>query len=227
MSNQYPQPGPGGPQQPWQGGPQQPWQQQSPPWQQPGQGNQQQPRQGSPQQPWQGGPPPRKKRHVGRNALISAASVIVLIGVISAISNSGKPSKAADTPVSGTGTTPTMPATTAPATTAPAGPTMSVPHEQAVESAKGYLTMGQGFSRYGLLQQLTSSSGEGMARPDALFAIGFLHPNWDRQAVESAKGYLKMGEGFSRSSLFQQLTSTSGEGFTPAQANFALRKVGM
>jgi Host cell surface-exposed lipoprotein len=218
LSNQYPQPGPGGPQQPWQGGPQQPWQQQ------PGQGNQQQPWQSPPQQPWQGGPPPRKKRHVGRNVLIGAASVIVLIGVISAISNSGKPSKAADTPVSVTGRTV---APTTQATTAPVGPTMSVPHEQAVESAKGYLTMGQGFSRYGLLQQLTSSSGEGMARPDALFAIRFLHPNWDRQAVESAKGYLKMGEGFSRSSLFQQLTSTSGEGFTPAQANFALRKVGM
>jgi hypothetical protein len=103
---------------------------------------------------------------------------------------------------------------------------MSMAEQQAVESAKGYLAMGQGFSKAGLLNQLTSSAGEGFAVADANFAIRYLHPNWNAQAVESAKGYLAMG-GFSRASLIQQLTSSSGEGFTKAQAEYAVAKVGL
>jgi hypothetical protein len=37
---------------------------------------------------------------------------------------------------------------------------------------------------------------------------------------------MKMG-GFSASSLTQQLTSDSGDGFTPAQAAYAVAKVGL
>lgn len=102
---------------------------------------------------------------------------------------------------------------------------MTSGQQQAVESAQNYLSMGQGFSREGLLNQLTSSSGEGFSKSDAEFAINYLHPNWDEQAVESAKNYLGMGQGFSRSELIQQLTSSSGEGFTQAQAEYAVNKV--
>jgi hypothetical protein len=110
----------------------------------------------------------------------------------------------------------------APVTTAPAAPAMSTAEQQAVDSAQSYLAMGQGFSKAGLLNQLTSSAGAGFAVADANFAISYLNPNWNAQAVESAKGYLAMGQGFSKAGLLNQLTSSSGGGFTDADANFAI-----
>lgn len=110
---------------------------------------------------------------------------------------------------------------------APASPAMTIGQQQAVDSAQNYLSLGQGFSEQGLLNQLTSKYGEGDTQADAEFAISYLHPDWDQQAVESAKNYLSLGEGFSRASLYQQLTSSYGAGFTPAQADYALSKVGM
>jgi hypothetical protein len=61
---------------------------------------------------------------------------------------------------------------------------------------------------------------------DAEFAINYLKPDWDAQAVMAAKGYLALG-GFSSSSLTQQLTSSDGDGFTQAQAEYAVAKVGL
>ena len=43
---------------------------------------------------------------------------------------------------------------------------------------------------------------------------------------DAAKGYMQMG-GFSASSLTQQLTSDAGDGFTEAQAEYAVAKVGL
>lgn len=44
----------------------------------------------------------------------------------------------------------------------------------------------------------------------------------EQQAVDSAQNYLSDGQGFSQAGLFNQLTSSSGEGFTAADANFAI-----
>ena len=71
--------------------------------------------------------------------------------------------------------------------------------------------MGSGFSAYSLAQQLTSSSGNGFEPADAQFAINYLNPDWDAQAVDAAQGYMKMAG--SVLSLTQQLTSDSGDGF--------------
>jgi hypothetical protein len=100
---------------------------------------------------------------------------------------------------------------------------MTVSQQQAVDAAREYLTEGEGFSYEGLLQQLTSSAGNGFSKSDAQFAIGHLNPDWDQQAVEAAKGYLTEG-GFSQSSMTQQLTSSYGSGFTQAQAEYAVSK---
>jgi Host cell surface-exposed lipoprotein len=102
---------------------------------------------------------------------------------------------------------------------------MTPSQQQAVDSAQSYLSDGEGFSEYSLLNQLTSSSGDGFSQADAQFAINYLHPDWYVQALESAKGYMSDGEGFSRSSLLEQLTSTSGDGFTQAQAQYAVNAV--
>lgn len=125
------------------------------------------------------------------------------------------------------------PATSAPATSAPAAPatpaspSMTAAQAQAVQAAQGYLDLGTGFSYQGLLKQLTSSYGSGFSASDATFAIRYLHPDWDQQAVEAAKGYLALGTGFSRASLITQLTSAYGSGFTYAQAVYAAGKAGL
>jgi hypothetical protein len=103
---------------------------------------------------------------------------------------------------------------------------MTTAQQQAVDSAHSYLSMGSGFSHESLLQQLTSSAGSGFSVADATFAINYLNPDWDAQAVEAAQGYMQMG-GFSASSLTQQLTSDAGDGFTQAQAEYAVNKVGL
>jgi hypothetical protein len=102
---------------------------------------------------------------------------------------------------------------------------MTVSEQQAVESAQSYLNLDAGFSRLGLLQQLTSKYGAGFSAADAAFAVNYLHPDWNAQAVESAEGYVKNVGGFSRDSLLQQLTSSYGAQFTPAQAQYAVSKV--
>ena len=43
-----------------------------------------------------------------------------------------------------------------------------------------------------------------------------------QQAVDAAQSYLSMGSGFSQYSLAQQLTSSSGNGFSQADAQFAI-----
>ena len=109
----------------------------------------------------------------------------------------------------------------------PTAPAMTAGQQQAVAAAQSYLDLGSGFSYSGLLKQLTSQYGSGFSQADAKFAIAKLHPDWDAQAVEAAKGYLQLGTGFSHDSLYQQLTSSYGSGFTPAQADYALRVVGL
>ncbi len=86
--------------------------------------------------------------------------------------------------------------------------------------------MGTGFSEQGLLKQLTSSAGNGFTEAQAEYAISNLHPDWNAQAVDAAKGYMQIG-GFSRASLIQQLTSSYGSGFTEAQAEYAASQVGL
>jgi len=63
---------------------------------------------------------------------------------------------------------PAAPATSAPA--APAGPTVS--QQQALDSAQSYLSDGQGFSRAGLIDQLTSPYGEQFTYAQAVYAAG-------------------------------------------------------
>jgi hypothetical protein len=119
------------------------------------------------------------------------------------------------------------PAASAPAASAPATPSMTAAQAQAVQAAQSYLALGSGFSYESLLKQLTSSYGDGFSVADATFAINYLKPDWDQQAVEAAKGYLALGTGFSRDSLIQQLTSSYGDGFTQSQADYAVAKVGL
>lgn len=100
--------------------------------------------------------------------------------------------------------------------------------QNAHASALSYLQTSS-FSRRGLLEQLTSSAGEGFPRRDAEFAVERVEKegmvNWNERAAQSAKQYLKTSS-FSRAGLLEQLTSSAGEGFTQSQALYGLKAVG-
>lgn len=96
------------------------------------------------------------------------------------------------------------------------------PQKNAVRSAKQYLSI-QGFSRSGLIQQLSSDYGEGYNVADARVAVDSLNVDWNRQAVRSAKQYLSI-QGFSCKRLIDQLSSSAGDGYTHSQANYGARQ---
>ena len=208
---------------PWNTGqqqwPQQPFQQQAYPGQQ-----WQAPPGASPawQQP---SPPHRRKTPVNRGCLAIAGGIcaLIVVAIIAAAlaSGGGKPHRR-------------HPDAAAPPSSRPA-PTYSAPpsqrytpaQAQAIESARNYLAMGNGFSRKGLIKQLSSHYGDGFPRKTAVFAVSHLNVNWRHQAVLSAKGYLKLGEGFSCASLTEQLDSSYGDQYMPAQARYAAKAVGL
>ncbi|WIB70999.1 Ltp family lipoprotein [Curtobacterium sp. MCBD17_026] len=108
----------------------------------------------------------------------------------------------------------------------PAEASGTVGQLQAAAAAKSYLDSGMGFSAASLLQQLTSSAGNGFAQADAQWAIDHSGADWNAQARAAAKGYLDSGMGFSEASLNGQLTSSAGNQFTPEQAQYAVAKAG-
>ncbi|GLS05961.1 hypothetical protein GCM10007860_31250 [Chitiniphilus shinanonensis] len=98
------------------------------------------------------------------------------------------------------------------------------PQKNAVRSAKQYLSM-QGFSRDGLIQQLSSDFGDGYKVADATVAVDSLNIDWNKEAVRSAKQYLSM-QGFSCKGLIQQLSSSAGDRYTVSQATYGAQKSG-
>lgn len=99
------------------------------------------------------------------------------------------------------------------------------PQNNAVRSAKQYLSM-RGFSRNGLIHQLSSDYGDGYNIADATAAVDSLNIDWNNQAVRSAKQYLSM-QGFSCKGLIQQLSSDAGDKYTVSQATYGARQAGV
>lgn len=96
----------------------------------------------------------------------------------------------------------------------------SAAQQNAIRRAKEYLAM-QGFSRDGLIQQLSSRAGEGYAEADAIIAVDSLTVNWQAEALESAKEYVS-ARAFSREGLIRQLSSSAGEKHTLQDATNAV-----
>jgi hypothetical protein len=110
-------------------------------------------------------------------------------------------------------------------THAPPKPKYTVAQQNAIRTAKSYLQL-SGFSRAGLIEQLSSTAGSGFRRKDAVFAVNHIKVNWNYQAVRAAKAYLELS-GFSRAGLIEQLSSSAGGQFTLAQATYAVNHVGL
>jgi len=114
------------------------------------------------------------------------------------------------------------PAPTPPPT--PSGPTLTAQQQRAADAARQYLSI-DGFSRQGLIDQLSSSYGDGYSVPDATVAVDSLNEDWNVEAVKAAKNYLAM-EPFSCNGLIQQLDSSYGDKFTVAQATYGAQHAG-
>jgi hypothetical protein len=201
---------------------------QQPAWQQPVQQPWQlpvQPYRAPAQQPWQPPKPPRKNRAglIGCASLSGVVFVILLAVALSTSPSSSTP------PAAQTGTSATQPEGAPSPAQASSGnsPAGTVPEMQALAAAQVYLSDGQGFSRLGLIGQLDSPDGDNFSAADATWAVDHSGADWDAQAVESAKGYMSSGMGFSRAGLIQQLTSADGDQFTQAQATYAANAVGL
>lgn len=82
------------------------------------------------------------------------------------------------------------------------------------------------FSRAGLIEQLTSSYGDGYSVSDATYAVDNVRVDWNQEAAEAAQDYVDM-MGFSRAGLIEQLTSSYGHQFTQAQAEYGVNSVGL
>ena len=98
------------------------------------------------------------------------------------------------------------------------------PQNNAVRSAKQYISM-TGFSRNGLIQQLSSDAGDGYDISDATVAVDSMNIDWNQEAVKSAKQYLSM-MGFSCKGLIQQLSSSAGDKYTVNQATYGAKQAG-
>ncbi len=98
------------------------------------------------------------------------------------------------------------------------------PQKNAVRSAKQYISM-TGFSRDGLIEQLSSEYGDGYEVADATVAVDSLNINWNEQAVKSAKNYLDM-TGFSCNGLIDQLSSSAGDKYTTSEATYGAQQAG-
>jgi hypothetical protein len=158
------------------------------------------------------------------------ARVAALAVVAAAFAAAGCAATATSSPPPPTTAAPatTQAAATQPATTsAPAVPQYTTSQQQAIDAAESYLAGGQGFSKAGLIQQLSSQYGNGFSAADATFAVDHVKVDWYQQAVTAAKGYMTSQPGWSCAGLVGQLDSPYGGQFTRGQAEYAARDVGL
>ncbi|WP_198346361.1 MULTISPECIES: Ltp family lipoprotein [Nocardioides] len=175
--------------------------------------------------------PKAKKPIYKRWWAIALAAIIVIGGISSATGGSDEPTKAKDDTVAAAVEHPKDEAPAegkaeaVPEPKPESEPEMTASQENAIKSAESYLDM-SGFSRQGLIDQLSSQYGDDYPRADAIFAVNHLDVDWNAEAVESAESYLDMS-GFSRQGLIDQLSSQYGDQYTVAQATYAANKVGL
>jgi hypothetical protein len=101
---------------------------------------------------------------------------------------------------------------------------LTTAQRNAARSAHAYLNI-SGFSRRGLIDQLSSEYGDRFSIGDATAAVDSLNIDWNTQAPRSAAAYLKMS-GFSCRGLIEQLSSQHGDKYTVEQATYGATQAG-
>ena len=122
---------------------------------------------------------------------------------------------------------PAEPASEEAAASAPASPSgnLTAAQRNAVRSANSYLQL-SGFSRQGLIDQLSSEFGDSYSVGDATVAVNSLSTDWNAQAARSAVSYLALS-GFSCQGLIDQLSSEFGDKYTVEQATYGATQAGI
>jgi Host cell surface-exposed lipoprotein/Short C-terminal domain len=101
---------------------------------------------------------------------------------------------------------------------------LTAAQRNATRSAQSYLKI-SGFSRRGLIDQLSSEHGDRFSSGDATVAVDSLNIDWNTQAERSAAAYLKIS-GFSCRGLIEQLSSQHGDKYTVEQATNGAKQAG-
>ena len=101
---------------------------------------------------------------------------------------------------------------------------LTASQKNAVRAAESYLDF-SGFSKQGLIDQLSSEYGDGFSETDAKAAVNSMDVDWKAQAVRSAKSYLEM-QGMSCKGLIEQLSSSYGDKYTKSEATYGAEKAG-
>ena len=83
----------------------------------------------------------------------------------------------------------------------------------------------QGFSRDGLIHQLSAEYGDSYKVADATVAVDSLDVDWNKQAARSAEQYLSM-RGFACKGLIHQLSASAGDKYTANQAKYGAQQAG-
>ena len=107
----------------------------------------------------------------------------------------------------------------------PASGNLTAAQRNAVRSANSYLQL-SGFSRQGLIDQLSSEFGDRYSVGDATVAVDSLSTDWNAQAARSAVSYLELS-GFSCQGLIDQLSSEAGDKYTVEQATYGATQAGI
>lgn len=94
----------------------------------------------------------------------------------------------------------------------------------AQRSATSYLEI-SGFSRQGLIDQLSSEYGDQYPIEEATQAVDSLNIDYNAQARRSAESYLELS-GFSCQGLIDQLSSEYGDQYTIEQATYGAQQAG-
>lgn len=155
-----------------------------------------------------------------RTTVSGLMCVAILVALAASGSTSTTSSSSGSAPAGNSGN---GPAQSNPAS--PSGPQYTPSQQNAITAARNYLDT-EAFSKIGLIQQLSSSAGDGYPYADAVFAVDHIKVDWYQEAVQAAKNYLQM-QSFSCQGLVQQLSSSAGDQYTPGQAEYAGRKVGL
>jgi hypothetical protein len=101
---------------------------------------------------------------------------------------------------------------------------LTAAQRNAARAAQSYLKV-SGFSRQGLIDQLSSQYGDQFSVEDATAAVDSLNVDWNTQAARSAEAYLKIS-GFSCRGLIDQLSSEHGDKYTVEQATYGAKQAG-
>lgn len=154
--------------------------------------------------------------------------VLVALGILGTLFGSGEQTATSSNPVASgnTGETATVAQDKSASEKPERAPSVSLTGSQAnaARNAQQYLSM-TGFSRSGLIEQLSSEAGSGYDVADATVAVDSLNIDWNEQAERSAKQYLEM-TGFSCKGLIEQLSSDAGSQYTKAQARYGAERAG-